>query len=278
MKIQTATSWQDLLHPGAATDFFSRRPFSPFDPTTSAYSPVNALWLAELSRLVYRHDTEEENPPPQPTRTRYLENVGFKQRQFFASLETGTQALLVEFGGASPFAVLVFRGTEQNIQDYLTDLEIGKLLLGSNKKDVHSGFSQALDSVWGAIEVALSQLDCPIFYTGHSLGAALATLAAARHAPRALYTFGSPRVANPAFIAALGNIPIYRIVDAEDIVTTVPSEALGFSHVGTEIRLIAPWHKLIFNYFFGPPKRLADHAPINYVDRIKIPSAGQPRR
>jgi triacylglycerol lipase len=143
--MQTDTSWQDLLHPGDATDFFLRRPFPVFDPTTSAYSPVNALWLAELSRLVYRHDAEEDVPPHRPTRTHFLEHAGFTQRQFFLSKETGSQAMLVEFGGALPFTVLVFRGTEQNIKDYLTDLEFGELSLAGNKKEVHAGFTDALD-------------------------------------------------------------------------------------------------------------------------------------
>ena len=245
-----------------------RRPFPAFDLTTHVYSPVNALWLAELSRLVYRHDAEEDVPPPLPTRTHFLEHAGFKQRQFFLSKETGTQAMLVEFGGTSPFTVLVFRGTEQNIKDYLTDLEFGELSLVGNKKEVHAGFTEALDSVWREIDAALAPLNCPIFYTGHSLGAALATLAAARHAPSALYTFGSPRVGNQAFIALLCNVPIYRIVDDEDVVMTVPSEALGFRHVGTELLLIAPSQELFLNHFFDPPKPLADHAPINYVDRI----------
>jgi hypothetical protein len=266
--MQTTTLWQDLLHPGDAADFFLRRPFPAFYPTTSAYSPVNALWLAELSRLVYRHDAEEESPPPQSTRTHFLENAGFKQRQFFLSKETDTQAMLVEFGGTLPFTVLVFRGTEQNIKDYLTDLEFGELSLVRNKKEVHAGFTEALDSVWHEIATAIAQLNCPIFYTGHSLGEAFATLAAARHAPSALYTFGSPRVGNQAFIASLRNAPIYRIIDDEDVVTTVPSESLGFRHVGIELRLFAPNQTFSLNYFFGPPKPLADHAPINYVDRI----------
>jgi hypothetical protein len=264
----TTTSWQDLLHPGDATDFFLRRPFPAFDPTTSAYSPVNALWLAELSRLAYRHDTEEASPAPQPTRTSFLENAGFRQLQFFISQETDTQAMLVEFEGTSPFTALVFRGIELNIKDYLTYLEIGKYLLLRHKTDMYAGFTEALDSVWREIDAALAPLNCPIFYTGHSLGAALATLAAARHAPSALYTFGSPRVGNQAFIDSLCNVPIYRIVDDEDVVTTVPSATLGFRHVGTELRLIAPRHKFFLNLFFGPPKTLADHAPINYVDRI----------
>lgn len=266
--MQTDTSWQALLHPGDATDFFLRRPFPEFDPTTSAYSPVNALWLAELSRLVYRHDAEEDSPPPQPTRTRFLEHAGFSQRQLFISKETGTQAMLAECGMPSPFTVLVFRGTEQNIKDYLTDLEFGELSLAGNKKEVHAGFTEALDSVWREMAAVIATLNGPIFYTGHSMGAALATLAAARHAPSAVYTFGSPRVGNQAFIASLHNVPIYRIVDDEDVVTTVPSEALGFRHAGTTTRLIAPQRRFSFKHFFGPPKALADHAPINYVDRL----------
>jgi len=266
--MRTETSWQDLLHPGAATDFFLRRSFAAFDPATCVYSPVNALWLAELSRLVYRHDTEEENSAPQPTRSHFLNITGFRQRQFFLSKETGTQAMLVEFGETSAFTVLVFRGTEHNIKDYVTDLEFGKLSpLGSNI-EVHTGFTAALDSVWHKIAPAITQLDGPMFYTGHSLGAALATLAAARHAPRAVYAFGSPRVGNQAFIASLGHVPIYRIVDDEDIVTTVPSEAMGFRHVGTEIKLMAPKREFSITRLFEPPKPWADHAPVNYVDRL----------
>jgi len=111
--LQVTTTWQDLLHPGDATDFFLRCSFPSFDPASRAYRPVNTLWLATLSMLVYRHDTEKENPPPQPNRTRFLERAGFRQRQFFLSNETATQAMLVGFGGSPPFAVLLFRGAEQ---------------------------------------------------------------------------------------------------------------------------------------------------------------------
>lgn len=66
----TTQAWQDLLFPGNAKDFFGRRPFPVFEPDAERYSPVNALWLAELSRLVYRHDSEEDNLPPQPSTRR----------------------------------------------------------------------------------------------------------------------------------------------------------------------------------------------------------------
>jgi alpha-beta hydrolase superfamily lysophospholipase len=125
--------------------------------------------------------------------------------------------------------------------------------------------------VWGEISNELKTFDGPIFYTGHSLGAALATLAAARRAPKALYTFGSPRVGNAAFIASLGNIPIYRVVDDRDLVATVPPEALGFRHAGVLRLLKEPRTGTLFDWIgvlIAPPKPLADHAPINYVDRI----------
>lgn len=266
------TTMNDLLYPGKATDFFSRRPFPPFNPSTSAYSPANALWLAELSRLVYRHDQEEELSSP-PTQTDFLEKAGCTKRQFFLSHETDTQALLAEFGGTTPFAVLVFRGTEQNIKDFIIDLTLGKINRTDGEIHVHEGFKRALDSVWGDIEPALSQIDAPIFYTGHSLGAALATLAAARRPPAALYTFGSPRVGDTDFVASLKHIEgiIHRVVDDQDIVATVPPEAFGFQHIGTPHKLVDATARNIFSPLDGlgsPPKFLADHAPINYVDRL----------
>ncbi len=265
--------WKDLLHPGDASDFFARRPMPPFNPATLSYSRANARWLAELSRIVYRHDHEESDHPPRPTQTRFLEKAGCTHRQFFFSRNTDTQALLVQFDHAIPFAVLVFRGTEQHVQDYVTDLNLGELRQSDGKVDTHRGFNRALDSVWEEIEHALKRLDCPVFYTGHSLGGALATLAAARLRPAALYTFGSPRVGDDDFAASLREFEdrIHRLVHGEDIVTTVPPEELDFRHVGKEVKLesLPPrgWLNRLMSWF-RPPKPLADHAPVNYVDKI----------
>jgi len=182
--------------------------------------------------------------------------------------------MLVESTGETPFAVLVFRGTEQTPKDMLIDIDTGRFPLDENKIDVHDGFQKALDSVWGEIEAALKLLpeNCPVFYTGHSLGAALATLAAANHPPRAVYTFGSPRVGNQKFVDALNKKPfaIYRVVDDQDSVATLPPQAMGFRHVGKEQKLTADQGNSSNNQFFDPPKPLADHAPVNYVGRIKI--------
>lgn len=264
-----ATTWDELLHPGDAVDFFQRRKFPPFSPGDKNYNPGNALWLAELSRLVYRHDLEEDKPPPKPTRSRFLYNTGLQQLDFFLSTATDTQAMLVAPMDGPKFAALVFRGTEANGKDFLTDLELGKLGVAGKKIDVHEGFREALDSVWSKIDDSLSGLDCPLFFTGHSLGAALATLAAARRQPSALYTFGSPKVGNQAFVDSLAATRIYRVVDDEDIVATLPP-GLGYVHAGAEQRLLAPPKTKLIEHLFDPPKPLADHAPVNYVDRIRL--------
>ena len=270
----STTTWQDLLNPGGATDFFARREFPPFDPDVGPeYSRTNALWLAELCRLFYRQDVEEVIFPLQPTRANFLEKAGLRQRAFFASVEMDTHAMLVEPTTSPSFAILVFRGTDSK-RDYVTDMECGILPWDKNEAGVHKGFRKALDSVWDEIERELSELICPIFYTGHSLGAALATLAAARFAPRAVYTFGSPRVGNEAFATSLQVVPIHRVVDNKDAAALLPPEAMGFRHVGL-LRLLTepqaedkkPSFLELLNVFEKPPRILADHAPVNYVDR-----------
>ena len=285
--MKNVATWEQLLYPGNSTDFFAREKFPSFDPDAGGYSQANALWLAELSRLVYRHDREEGNPPPEPTRTSFLEKADFSQKSFHLCRETDTQAMLVERTDGA-FAVLAFRGTEQTIQDYLTDIEVGRFairdlisdledepaVLSDEKIEIHEGFLKALDSVWGSIEISLRDLKCPVFFTGHSLGAALATISSTRIKPRAVYTFGSPRAGNQEFADSLSGIPIYRVVDDEDIVTTVPPEELGYVHVGEAHRLAAPPGTYSIGELFEliPPKPLDDHAPVNYVDRIMTTS------
>ncbi len=272
--VATITRWKDLLFPGRAKDFFARRTLPPFNPAAAGYDAGNAIWLAELCRLVYRHDVEEDNPPPQPTRTSFLAQAGLRQRGFFNSPETDTQALLVEFEGSPAFAALVFRGTEQKFSDWSRDLKVGNLLLSGKTVDVHDGFDEGVRSVWRQVDGELAKLTCPVFYTGHSLGAGLAALAAARRAPKALYTFGSSRVGNQAFVDSLNGVPVYRVIDDIDFVQNIPPEVLGYRHVGEERRLRETGEKFSFNplvrvrRLLGPPKILADHAPINYVDRI----------
>lgn len=267
-------SWDDLLRPGNARSFFARDPLPTFDPLRGTYSAANAWWLAEFSRIVYRRDGKEAATPLQPLRSEFLRRVGLEEVELFRSEITGTSALLMRSSQPMDYAVLAFRGTEQKIQDLLHDADTWPVAAFGGTALVHRGFKRALNSVWTPIEAALAKLQCPVFYTGHSLGAALATLAAVRRAPVAVYAFGSPRVGDVRLVEKLKAVPIHRIVHGSDVVTTVPPEALGFRHVGEEHRIgnvVRPAvfdRAAIWNTLTTPVSVLADHAPINYVSCI----------
>lgn len=94
--MRTVTTWSDLLRPGDAPSFFDRTPLPLFEPEARRYSAANAWWLAELCRLVYRHDVEADAWPRRPLRSEFLARAALRQRRFFESRKTDTQAILVE--------------------------------------------------------------------------------------------------------------------------------------------------------------------------------------
>ncbi|MFD1774323.1 lipase family protein [Paenibacillus rhizophilus] len=96
----------------------------------------------------------------------------------------------------------------------------------------HRGFTDIYSSARSGIISALTRLSQgkTLYITGHSLGAALATLctidiaANTGYSSPYLFTFGSPRVGDPAFAKAfakyVGNS--YRIANLFDVVTLAP--------------------------------------------------------
>jgi hypothetical protein len=254
------TTWTQLLHPERDTNLFDRNPLPPFVAEATDYRPGNAYWLAELSRIVYR-DLDSSDA--------ILNRVGLQRVASFNSDATGTQAFLVR---SPSFAVLAFRGSPQELKDFLSDADFRRIPIKSGT--VHEGFERAIDSVWNDIAATLPT-DCPIFYTGHSLGAALAILAAGRRAPQAAYVFGAPRVGDATYAASLANVKLFRIVDGSDIVTMVPPEEFGYRHagevhpIGTPLEAGFKFDPLeAFARLIEPPQWLADHAPIHYVERV----------
>ena len=303
------TTWTDLLDPGSATNFFKPPPeTTPFDGTVTDYKDVNAWWLMELSRLVYCRDDAK--------REAFLSRANLKQVDKFIDAND-TECFVVAAEGDHAWAALVFRGTE-NIQDWLINahFKMGPWPLGGN---VHEGFRNALDTVWERVEATLQKVagDVPLFLSGHSLGAALATLAASKllaseRNPVATYTFGSPFTGDAAFGATLDTGHLYRVVHDRDLVPTVPPPfppLLNYVHHGLlhAIGAAEPAHPIHEHdtvaplldspqgftlqdfrkrYQTGvrsvlgilnPPVPLADHAPINYVNVLGVAAHIPPR-
>lgn len=147
--------------------------------------------------------------------------------------------------GEASFVVVAFRGTEQVLADWLTDVNakpVEELL----KKEIkmHHGFWDALNkkakpggkNVLEEVKAILDSSDAkngseplPCYFTGHSLGGALALIATCELAPTdvigACYTFGAPRVASYEYFRNI-KTPVYRVVNSSDIVPRVPPGAI----------------------------------------------------
>lgn len=203
----------------------------------AAYSDRMAWIMASMAELAYM---QFENDPEKRTLfLARLESGGFKLIKTFNSKETDTQAFLAE---CEDYAVLAFRGTEvKKIKDVKTDIAASKMSLLQGY--VHKGFLNAYKSVADDIKKSLLGIrGKPLYITGHSLGAALATVATQnlehdhlyprfREIIAACYTFGSPRVGNSHYEQEFKS-PIYRVVNTTDVVTTIPLLAMGYMHIG----------------------------------------------
>jgi hypothetical protein len=164
--------------------------------------------------------------------------------------------------------ILSFRGTEpMNFINWLTDAEVTwrKFVYGS----VHAGFFDNVEALWGGLldilRNAMSE-EAPtnghparkplkaLYITGHSLGAAMAVVAAARltieqedddfrrgSILRGVYTFGQPMVGDENF-AKRCRFNLFRHVYRADLVCRMPPRIVdeGFVHFGEERFSMAP--------------------------------------
>jgi triacylglycerol lipase len=200
-----------------------------FASERTEYQPQNAYWLGRAAKLAYSD---------QDTVQAETGNWGFTGFRF---LDIGnTQAFVA---GREDMILIAFRGTEPDkLQDWMSDAKVRMIDALGGK--VHRGFNKALDDVWDPLCESISSFrdrNQPLWFTGHSLGAALAVLATARayaddlHV-QGLYTFGQPRVGNRDFADNFDTAlkpRSYRFVNNNDVVTRVPLRKMGYRHVGT---------------------------------------------
>jgi hypothetical protein len=122
--------------------------------------------------------------------------------------------------------VVAFRGTAPGrLLNWVTNLDFTQAPCGPG--NAHRGISESLDLVWPEVRRLVDELATPagrIWFTWHSLGGALATLAAARLAAPGrvgAYAFGAPRVGCPEFAARYAP-PLHRVERAGDPVCHLP--------------------------------------------------------
>lgn len=223
-----------------------------FNYNTTRYQPENAYWMSLFSNLVYlkKNDSTGDKEDFSPDSDLILEKLKALDSDFL-SVESfnlnSSQSIIVQHQN---YVVGVFRGTDE-LKDWLDNVRIfpTKGPFGN----VHSGFYNALLDVWkrkkmwdrikelqyrGAGEVKRS-----LWLTGHSLGGAMATLAAACLAKEniplyGVYTFGQPRCGDDNFQVKFDSKlkeKFFRFQNRNDIVTRIPARAMGYEHVGRYI-------------------------------------------
>ena len=189
-----------------------------------------------------------------PYARRYFE---FKNRAmsqtggYLFNKETGFAALGYGLGPYKGDAIIAIRGTEMTSgHDWGTNLQIG--LRGTdNGQSVHAGFQRTFSVLRPQLQKFLNEWkrSSPagaVHCVGHSLGGALATLAADWVAGNSytsavnLYTFGAPRVGLSGFASANTNRVkhFFRCTHGADPVPKVPVWPFVHSpYKGFEVRL-----------------------------------------
>ncbi len=198
----------------------------------AAWSLRTAVLMAKLCELAYADRATVANA---------VRAGGFQLAQWIEA--DGLSAFLAIAPGE--MAVLAFRGT-CDLQGWERDFDFPAMAMpGAPGVRVHCGFwtgwTRLRAGVMAAIDINLPP-DLGLYITGHSLGGALAQLAAValeRDELAAVYTFGSPRVASLGFDACV-KTEHYRVVHDQDLVPAVPPPTPGgYAHSG-DPRLLDP--------------------------------------
>jgi triacylglycerol lipase len=235
-----------------------------------------SLLLAELSQICYLSRAEAG---------RLAYKMGFPEIRYYD--RDGAQSYIF---GNDHDRVVVCRGTEPNDwNDIRADLDLATVIAETAGR-VHRGFKREVDDLWPRLEQALKNNHLPLWFTGHSLGGAMATICASRcqisyiqSNPRSLYTYGSPRVGNRQYINFV-SYEAYRWVNNNDIVTRVPPWWLGYRHKGQELYLdsrgeiqrLTTWQRMKDRWrgFLGGLAKwefdhFTDHSITRYVEYIQ---------
>jgi hypothetical protein len=229
-----AARWAGSLRALYRDESYRHVPYEPshgpfleiFDPSTPL-SIANALVCAHLSRFAYRSAQEiEKAATAWPAKARFVE-------------EKNHAGLVVAVPGA---LIVAFRGTDQAL-DWLTNVAFWQRgPWGPEWGRVHAGFLAAVDALWPKLIAAIAELDGgprPIWFTGHSLGGAMALLAAVKllnEGPGAaiggICTFGQPMVGNDRFAARLDQQLAGRFVRFETAKDDIARQPPRGTHCG----------------------------------------------
>ncbi|MEL6437747.1 MAG: lipase [Cyanobacteria bacterium J06621_8] len=207
--------------------------------------------------------------------------------------------LFIGFIIASPQAnIIAFRGTQTQIEWWrnlqATQKKYFAPQTGEHYGWIHEGYWKIVrEKIGSDLITAVKQLDptIPCYITGHSLGGALATVAAmeiALEIPKIrqqiqLYTYAAPRVGDRMFAQAHSQlIPnSYRIVNVSDFVPLVPPIKIKnlfttarYSHVGQKWSFTTQFGDVLLNHVVDTYRTAIEAEQENIFDDSDDPASG----
>jgi|TARA_R110002074_G_scaffold44232_2_gene115018 triacylglycerol lipase len=238
-----------------------------------------SLLFAKLSSIAYNNTKEAKSQ---------AKRLGFTTIEFYE--KDGAQAY--RFMNKTDL-VIACRGTQPTeFNDLKADLKAIPVMAETVGR-VHIGFKTEVDDLWPMIEEDINRktnVTKTLWFCGHSLGAAMATIMASRakhnvelNDPVELFTYGSPRVGWREYCNSL-NVIHHRWKNNNDIVTTVPLAVMGFKHHGTEhyinaygnVRTPTGWQMFkdrLRGMWMGIKKgkidNFGDHSMVEYIKHIE---------
>ncbi|CAM9188112.1 unnamed protein product [Discosporangium mesarthrocarpum] len=267
------------------------------DPTVdNGFSARNAWFLTHLCRVAYLDEEDVRKRCEElgfiPSTFQWIE----KSPDAKPGMDHDTQSFVVSHGD---YILVTFRGSLGDA-DWVTNNDL--FAMETQHGRVHRGQYEAVETVWGKMVPAIKELqaenpDIPIFVCGHSLGAALATIATSRLVldegitVRAVYPVGGPRVFHEDYASRFDAVfknRHFRLVNNNDIVPRFPFDMeavslslFSFRHAGIEIYINRSgnigtrglWDSIAgrFQALLGGEisDGTADHYPINYEEAMR---------
>ncbi|MCJ8313635.1 MAG: lipase family protein [Saccharospirillaceae bacterium] len=220
-----------------------------FDAQTKEFSVDHLNFFVQLSKTAYYDKdtmlgTLTEHKFDIPHKDIYIENN-----------KTDTQCFVFSHQNN---IFIIFRGSEQKLSDWKTNFKFHKTPWPGHeeKGKVHTGFYQAVESVWDDLqqkvnrEIAFIQAKdkdakAIIWVSGHSLGGSLAQVAFTKYLLGGLpkhvelansYVYAAPRFASKKlakYIDANFSQDIYRIVKQSDLIPRTPHRSAGYKNCFT---------------------------------------------
>jgi triacylglycerol lipase len=206
-----------------------------------------AVFLAEACKEAYGQFLHDG---------RFTPPDGFEPLLAFKTVSMGESEWFGYIARSQREIIVAFRGTVTN-RDWVTDAEFFQVDFpyAGGQLRTHDGFTKLYCTCRDEImRTLLDQSDTlRLYVTGHSLGAALASLCAmdadmnTSFCETIMYGFAGPRIGDPAFARAFnkqGSTAV-RVVNVHDVVPRLPpryvhmpesSVGLRYQHVGREFR------------------------------------------